>query len=643
GNVLDGTDEKLAEALEAFKTFSDNMKKSMKDTLKSTEEFKESFDFKPKDLMKNMDSNKKALDKWWKYLELAAMKGFDKKYLLNITNAGFSAESLNELRYMCSLHSDAVDEYNKRIQEADNDTEESFNSHMSRLLAIFENAAGKLSADNSFTSALKEKFNDWRTIIAGYMLNYDEIVQRAEEGYKSSLQHFKKFTVSQEDREITIDSLIENEKSQKKAQEMFTQHLKGIIDKGGSQELIDHIMSMGYEQGYAYAKAIDDGTEEQIKELGGLFHATEYESPKENAEDLGHSYAAAYTEGFKEMFDEMGNYLQEVANGEHFGFIPEDLSNIMLEVAKAICGDEETARTALGYFNTNLETMFNTLVTDDQAAGMVSNYAGTLASSFANGFNSKEATDALATATDGVTSTVTDAFLASLESNEGSLEKIEEIGSIVPFSFENGIVKNIKLPEDAAKTLSEGIVDTSEGIITLEKFRDISNNIIEGLKQGLYDGKDDVLGAIRDLCSDMADTMQEETEIESPSKLFARFGRFIDLGLAQGISQNAGIAIDETASLAQRTVDSFNSVVGMINDILADNMDYNPSIVPVLDTTMLQNGMGYMNGLFDTGYGIGIGGQYADAVSASFANKETPEDSQQNPGNTYNFTQNNYS
>ena len=643
GNVLDGTDEKLAEALEAFKTFSENMKKSMKDTLKSTEEFKESFDFKPKDLMKNMDSNKKALDKWWKYLELAAMKGFDKKYLLNITNAGFSAESLNKLRYMCSLHSDAVDEYNKRIQEADNDTEESFNSHMSRLLAIFENAADKFKANNDFTLALKEKFNDWRTIIAGYMLNYDEIVQKAEEGYKSSLQHFKKFTVSKEDREITIDSLIENEKSQKKAQEMFTQHLKGIIDKGGSQELIDHIMSMGYEQGYAYAKAIDDGTEEQIKELGGLFHATEYESPKENAEDLGHSYAAAYTEGFKEMFGEIGNYLQEVANGEHFGFIPEDLSNIMLEVAKAICGDEETARTALGYFNTNLETMFNTLVTDDQAASMVSNYAGTLASSFANGFNNKEATDALATATDGVTSTVTDAFLASLESNEGSLEKIEEIGSIVPFSFENGIVKNIKLPEDAAKTLSEGIVDTSEGIITLEKFRDISNNIIEGLKQGLYDGKDDVLGAIRDLCSDMSDTMEEETEIASPSKLFARFGRFIDLGLAQGISQNAGIAIDETASLAQRTVDSFNSVVGMINDILADNMDYNPSIVPVLDTTMLQNGMGYMNGLFDTGYGIGIGGQYADAVSASFANKEASEDSQQNPGNTYNFTQNNYS
>lgn len=643
GNVFDGTDEKLAEALEAFKTFSENMKKSMKDTLKSTEEFKESFGFKPKDLMKNMDSNKKALEKWWKYLELAAMKGFDKKYLLNIVNAGFSAESLNELRYMCSLHSDAVDEYKKRIEEADNDTEESFNTHMSRLLAIFENAADKFKSDNDFTLALKEKFTEWRTIIADYMLNYDEIVKKTEEGYKSTLQHFKKFTVSKEDRELDITKLIDYEKSQKKAQEMFTQHLTEIIDKGGSKELVDHIMDMGYEQGYAYAKSISDGTEEQIKELGDLFIANETTVPKENAEKLGMSYAGAYTEGFKGMLDEMGQYLNEVANGEHMGFIPEDLSNVMIEVAKAMFGDEETARSAIKYFSEGLDTMFNTLVSDKEAANMVSGYATQLASNFATGFNNDTTKTAITEGVTAVADTALEAFKTSLDMHEGTLEEIEQIGSIVPFSFENGIVKNITRPEDASKEMSEAVVEVTEKIIAFEKFRDIADNIIQGLVQGLRDGKDDVLGEIRDLSNEMGETMEEETEIESPSKVFVRYGRFIDLGLANGISANSGVAIDATKSLAERTVESFNTVIGMIDDILAENMDYTPSIVPVLDTSMIQNGVGYMNGLFGNEFSLGVGANYANAMSRIPSASEADESLNGNTGNTYNFTQNNYS
>lgn len=102
-----------------------------------------------------------------------------------------------------------------------------------------------------------------------------------------------------------------------------------------------------------------------------------------------------------------------------------------------------------------------------------------------------------------------------------------------------------------------------------EKFINIGRNIIDGIKQGLQNAKDRLLGKISEIASLLPDAVKKLLKIGSPSKVFAdEVGRWIPAGIAMGIEQNASVVDDAMEGIIRKPMFS----TGMRMDIsAADN------------------------------------------------------------------------
>ena len=91
---------------------------------------------------------------------------------------------------------------------------------------------------------------------------------------------------------------------------------------------------------------------------------------------------------------------------------------------------------------------------------------------------------------------------------------------------------------------------------------------------------------------------EEELEIQSPSKVFARIGEYCVLGLTNGIYGSSKLVEDATESMGNSAIDSMRAVVGHIADIVNGEVQIDPTIRPVLDLSNVEAGASAMDAMF---------------------------------------------
>lgn len=84
-------------------------------------------------------------------------------------------------------------------------------------------------------------------------------------------------------------------------------------------------------------------------------------------------------------------------------------------------------------------------------------------------------------------------------------------------------------------------------------------NITNGVSRGIQGGQGGVFSVIGTFAAGISSAFKSKLGIASPSKVFAKFGNFIDEGLAEGVEDNADKAIRATTNLGSAMVDAFNS------------------------------------------------------------------------------------
>lgn len=140
----------------------------------------------------------------------------------------------------------------------------------------------------------------------------------------------------------------------------------------------------------------------------------------------------------------------------------------------------------------------------------------------------------------------------------------------------------------------------------------VGSMISQGVAAGIHAHLGAVIAATNAIVQQAHRAAKAKAEIRSPSRLFARgVGKFIPQGVAMGIakempksiakmsktfgdafSEVGGNAIEHANSMATAVSEAVNGVGQLLDDSLAD-MDYKPTITPVVDTTnldKLQNG-----------------------------------------------------
>lgn len=125
-------------------------------------------------------------------------------------------------------------------------------------------------------------------------------------------------------------------------------------------------------------------------------------------------------------------------------------------------------------------------------------------------------------------------------------------------------------------------------------------NIVQGLVRGIERHADKVRDAMNKITSGIKGSVTTTFEIHSPSRLFMRYGRYLDEGLAIGIDKYAKTAIKSAGNLGKDTIEETNRVLSEVGKMSDVDLDYQPSIRPVLDTSMIESGVGKMNALLQT-------------------------------------------
>ena len=173
------------------------------------------------------------------------------------------------------------------------------------------------------------------------------------------------------------------------------------------------------------------------------------------------------------------------------------------------------------------------------------------------------------------------------------------------------------------------------------------SNIVNGLKKGIDENAHKAVQAAKDMVTAINKEIEKVEEINSPSRVMQRYGKFIALGMAKGISDYTYTAVGSTTAMAEDIVVVANNIIDQIAAAIDDNIDTDPVIRPVLDTSDIEYKASHVGQLFDSSdlalaY-TASGHMKAIAPSGQVPESSDTPDSVVAPGAQINFTQNNYS
>lgn len=157
----------------------------------------------------------------------------------------------------------------------------------------------------------------------------------------------------------------------------------------------------------------------------------------------------------------------------------------------------------------------------------------------------------------------------------------------------------------------------------------LAGNIMEGLGNGIKNFVGKVTSKISDIGSTIIGKFKEVFGIQSPSKVMAGIGEFLDLGLAEGIDDNTAPIFKGINGIGDGIIDSLkgkflgddaNNITGLFGDNIAggltdalggitdvlDTDDFTPTITPVLDLSEIQNGASQIPGMINSGSGYTV-------------------------------------
>lgn len=122
---------------------------------------------------------------------------------------------------------------------------------------------------------------------------------------------------------------------------------------------------------------------------------------------------------------------------------------------------------------------------------------------------------------------------------------------------------------------------------------------------GLSSTTDYVARKAAALANTVRNTFDRTLEIASPSKVMIRSGRFSGEGVGVGLGQMIPYVENQAARLGGGAIDGLRESIKHVGDILSADMDFEPTIRPVLDLSEIQNGASAIGGMIGSGsYGM---------------------------------------
>lgn len=209
-------------------------------------------------------------------------------------------------------------------------------------------------------------------------------------------------------------------------------------------------------------------------------------------------------------------------------------------------------------------------------AGRFSTVAGNLLVNFLNG---------IAREVPKVANAATNIVIAFINAVGAQAARIDQAGAEMIIRFVNTTASQIRA--DAPQMHSAGV--------------NLAEAIIEGMVEGIFGGIPDVIGAAESMAESAYNAAKRALHINSPSKLFRYdVGSSIPEGTVLGITDGIDDVNSAAENMATQALSAAQNALSGINNALADNINLNPTITPVLDLTQAQKGFSQLSNISKT-------------------------------------------
>lgn len=202
-------------------------------------------------------------------------------------------------------------------------------------------------------------------------------------------------------------------------------------------------------------------------------------------------------------------------------------------------------------------------------------------------------------------------------------------------------IAGVKEKAEEVKTAFTGNLNASVTAIRdyHDQFKQAGTYLVEGFADGISENTYRAEAKARAMARAAAEAAEDELDEHSPSRVGYHIGDFFGLGFVNAIGTYAVKAYNASAEMADSAKTGLGNAIAKVKDMIDNGVDGQPTIRPILDLSDVEEKSHRLNTLFSRSQALTLSTGIAAARGRNLQN----EDTNPNTGNSYNFTQNNYS
>lgn len=228
-----------------------------------------------------------------------------------------------------------------------------------------------------------------------------------------------------------------------------------------------------------------------------------------------------------------------------------------------------------------------------------------------------------------------------------------DYGTDAGSSFANGIASATGDAYNSGYDLANSAASGASSGVSYDTFYSIGSNSAQGMINGLNSKYEELYWTAWNMGSAAASAASAALDVNSPSRVMYSIGEYAIEGFVNAFGDGARTVFEAGNDMADMALKALTKPVEAIQRLLETDLDFTPTITPVIDLSNLENGTIAANGmlsglggqLFADSLNIGtIGAQSADTGAAQYdkmldiLSKMAEDDGPSTINNTFNIT-----
>ena len=204
--------------------------------------------------------------------------------------------------------------------------------------------------------------------------------------------------------------------------------------------------------------------------------------------------------------------------------------------------------------------------------------------------------EAITTNASGISDALTSAMATAVSSATPETAKFSTVGEMIVKAIAQGVGDNDDAVAEAAKTAVSDAKSSAEAVA--DDFYSVGAQMSAGLAAGMRAHLDQVEKAADAMANAAAKAVAAAAQVRSPSRVMKRIGAFMGEGLLIGLESYTNPVYKASYTMGSKSIEGMRSAVASIGDVIDSDMDFSPTISPVLDLNNVRSGAATLNSLF---------------------------------------------